>query len=419
MSNLIGYSYPFFHDTEYIVEVKREQSNYARRMVHLWQKCTADLLNLKLRNLNAAESAIKTIQSAIKYDLSDIVLLLSKRLMMYYPYRGDKKSADKYTQLVTEYLDIVNAETKAETYLSQIDTIIVKRLSNKIVLEELNKLVKDIDTILYDYHSLNFIIHAYKLKLRKAQLEGNIDLIVELSHEAMARLKQKPFKLPHVVHVFFSHSLIPIHIEKQEYEEAARLIQESYTKIKKGTVNWFVIHSFDVILRFQMLDFEQVTKLLNQFKRYDNDIHRNRYQLYEGYLSLFSKRKFKLGKFTNDLFEFSKDRQGYRVNIIIIQMLHLLKYKKYGQYIDRVEAIQQHMYRYLSSTDPKILRNRYFIKILLLLPDCDFNRIAFERKSADLYKKLKNTPREVTKQLLEQEPINYNYLFIQLKQFLK
>lgn len=395
------------------------QSEYALKMVQLWKEGTTAYLNLKLRNPNAAANATKVLQSAMRFDLTKIVLFLSEELMKFYPYQGNKAQTDYFQDIFNQYQLIFQAEYEAETALIDIDKRILKKLSNRRIAPLLDQYIQSIDQKLHEFHSLNFLLNAYKLKLRQAQLDKNNQAILDICEEAMGRLRQKKFKLPFVVDVLFTHPFIPIYIENSEFHLAEKIIEGLYSKIKKGTVNWFVPHSYDVILNFRKLDFEKVGKLLDQFKRYNNEVHQERYIMYYAFLSLFSKREFRLGKFTNQVFQYSKDKEGYKVTIIIIQLLHLLKYKKYGLFIDRKEAIERFMYRYLKSTSSSSLRSRYFLKVLLSIPEANFNQVAFERKTKSLLAKIKNTPIQSTQQLLEQEPLNYEYLYFFIKSLLK
>ena len=401
--------------------MEEEQSEYVNRFTNIWKLGTIANMNLMLRNKGASTQAERILKQSLKYDLTEVAFFLAKRLMKYYPYRGRKIDTIRLQKIVQSTQSLLNIETKLEYWLMDIDKDIINRLSNDSILEKLDNYIEEIDSFLYQFDSLSFLLASYTLKIRKAQLENNYNQIIALSNEATVRLEDKVYALPYVVFSLFHFPLISIYIEQKNMEEAEQIIKKLYTQLKPKSVNWFAVHSLEIILNFRKLNFERVEELLGMVKRYDNDINRERNKIYGAYVSLFTTRRFTLGKFTGELVKHDKDKKGHRVNIIIVHLLHLLQYKKYGIYIDKVEAIQKYMQRYLKSTSPKILRGRYFIKCLLLAAHnrVNFNRNAWLRRTEKLLDKIKTTPKSETNQLLEQEPIDYEYLYDYVKERLK
>lgn len=403
------------------VEVSVGQSSYAKVLVDIWKLGVNANLNLILRNENACQESERILKQALKFDITEVVYFLSKQLMKFYPTQGKKVETSRIQNLVLSTQELLNAETTVEFFLSDIDKEIINKLSNERVLLKLNHYINETDCLLEKNNSLNFICYAYALKLRKAQLENDQTQICFLSNKAISSLEKKPFELPHVVYLLFRFPLISIYIENQQFDKAEKLIKYLYTKLDKKSINWFAIYSSEILLNFRKLNFENVCTLLNMVKRHDNDINRERNKMYGAYVSLFTQRQFTLGKFKGELMIHDKDRQGHRVNIIIVHLLHLLKYKRYGLYIDKVEAIEKYMQRYLKSTSTKLLRSRYFLKCLLLTAHSrvNFNSIAWQRKTEKLFKKLQSTSRQQTNQLLEQEPVDFEYLYFYVKGLLK
>ena len=152
---------------------------------------------------------------------------------------------------------------------------------------------------------------------------------------------------------------------------------------------------------------------------YSWGIYTEWYELVDGYLSLFTSRKLKWGKFTNQVYEHSKDTEGHRVSIIILKLLHLLKYRKYGMYIDQLEANQKYIQRYVKPNNKKQRRCYLFLRCLMAIPKSNFNRIAYKRNTTVFIKQLAASPPSSTKQLLEQELIPFEILNNYVKSILK
>ena len=106
---------------------------------------------------------------------------------------------------------------------------------------------------------------------------------------------------------------------------------------------------------------------------------------------------------------FSMDKKGVNIPILIIQLLFLLQRKEHGKFIDKCEALNAYSYRHLKKDDT--FRSNCFIKMLLLLPKCNFHRIAVERKSKLLRAKLASVPLEIARQSAEIEIVPYEDLW--------
>lgn len=421
MNNLENNSLQFTTWMRQEVEISKKQSNYAFKLVDIWKKGTSAYLNMKLRNPGAVEDTKRVLRLAMKYEITEVAFLLSMRLMKYYALRSSKAKMIQIQNVVKEKQDLLNAETQVEFYLTDIDKDISHKISNDKILKRLESYIQETESFLHKFNSLNFLLNAYTLKIRKAQIENDKNSIVSISNEVMERLIHKDYDLPHVVYYLFEFPLISIHIENKNYEEAERIINSLYEKLDNKSLNWMAVQSMDILLNFRRLDFEKVCDILDRAKKYDNDINRERNKIFGAFVSFFTDRSFPLGKFKGELIEHNKDRQGYRVTIIILHLLHLLKYRKYGAYIDKVEAIEKYMQRYLKSTSKKTIRSRYFLKCLMLAAHkrVNFNKQAFQRRTEELYLKIKSTPPYETKQLLEQEPIDFEYLYFVVKGMLK
>ena len=125
--------------------------------------------------------------------------------------------------------------------------------------------------------------------------------------------------------------------------------------------------------------------------------------------SPFKLRSFKIGKFLNEVPTYSKDKRGYNIAIIIIQLLFFLLDHKYSKFIDRIDALNQYSYRYLRNDDT--LRSNCFIKMMLKLPDTNFHPVAVQRHTKKLYKKLSQTKPDIREHSSHIEIIPYETLW--------
>jgi hypothetical protein len=97
------------------------------------------------------------------------------------------------------------------------------------------------------------------------------------------------------------------------------------------------------------------------------------------------------------------------IMILVLQILFLFGEKKEDEVNERMEALRNYTSRYLRKNDD--FRSNCFIKMFLKIPESNYNRIALERNTKDLFKKLKTKPLEVASKPIEMEIIPFEMLW--------
>ena len=137
---------------------------------------------------------------------------------------------------------------------------------------------------------------------------------------------------------------------------------------------------------------------------------RDRYFILKGYVNFLLpvEKPFRLGRFLNQVPIYSKDKRGHNSNILIIQILHLLKNKKYNDIIDKVESLKQYSWQHLRNDDT--LRSACFIKMLCQLPAGNFKKINVTRRVSTYYQRMTELP-DKYKMDIDVEVVPYEVLW--------
>jgi hypothetical protein len=101
-------------------------------------------------------------------------------------------------------------------------------------------------------------------------------------------------------------------------------------------------------------------------------------------------KKFSIGKFINETPVYSKDKRGHSITILVLQILFLLQRKKYGEVLDKMDALNMYCYRYLRKGHT--FHSNCFIKMVLEIPKGYFNRTAATRKAQRSVDRITNAP---------------------------
>ncbi len=93
-----------------------------------------------------------------------------------------------------------------------------------------------------------------------------------------------------------------------------------------------------------------------------------------------------LDNFVRELPTYSKDKRGFYVSIIIVQILFLLEWGNIDGIIDRIESIKRYIGRYLRR--PEYHRSYCFMKLLLIMEKKNFDPVAVRAAGKRYYEKL-------------------------------
>lgn len=93
-----------------------------------------------------------------------------------------------------------------------------------------------------------------------------------------------------------------------------------------------------------------------------------------------------LENFVRELPTYSKDKRGFYVSIIIVQILFMLEWGNIDGIIDRIESIKRYIGRYLRR--PEYHRSYCFMKLLLIMEKKNFDPVAVRAAGKRYYEKL-------------------------------
>lgn len=121
------------------------------------------------------------------------------------------------------------------------------------------------------------------------------------------------------------------------------------------------------------------------------------------------KRKFRILKFLNEVPNYSKDKRGFNIAILIIQILYMLEKGDYTGIINRSEALNVYCSRYLRKDES--YRSNCFIKMLLTMEKEDFRYERTKQLAMKYYRKLTEGNEEGQNIVYEWEIVPYEILW--------
>ncbi len=268
-----------------------------------------------------------------------------------------------------------------------------------------------------------FLLTIYTIRYESA---NDYRATLRVVDEALQYFKQKSYLISPQQQLIYLTKKLSCQIALKYFEKAEETAKACQQIAIEGSRNWFVLIDYIIRLYFHSGQYQKVYDVFKKalehphFKRLPANIQEN-WLLHEGFINFLISRsiiqptkddqgkKFRLRKFLNEVPNFSKDKRGANITIIVLQILFLLDQKKYGEIIDRMEALKMYTFRYLRKDDT--FRSNCFLKMLIKVPASSFHKAGVIRSTDSYLKKLKSTPIELTSQSIDIEIIPFEKLW--------
>ncbi len=344
----------------------------------------------------------RILKQTVKYEFTELCLMISSRLRKLSGRMGDKKKFNYYNDLVHKYQKLHHAELLASEYE---ESIVIHFVKSRSAQTELAIKAKEYSTELKKYtdsmESLVLYTSAFNVFILTHEIAGEYEAMRKVCEDAVVYFEnKKPLKRNSVF--FFLFKSLGFYHKVKDFENGEKTIKRAIEYItNKATRNYFITIEQYILLSFTCEKYEvahdQYYAAVTD-KNFDLmlDSHKEHWKIYEAYLEFLKlseeleeseqKTNFRLGKFINELPTFSKDKMGFNAAILIVQFLLLLQMKKNERLIDRAESLRIYAYRYLRN--PETMRSFYFVKMLLEIINAKFHKEAVIRKSKKYYNKM-------------------------------
>ena len=248
------------------------------------------------------------------------------------------------------------------------------------------------------YHNLNRII--YTIIVSRYFVVSDYENILKYCTEALTSF---PEDHPNIRTLRFSfiHKKIPSLIALGKLDEAKAIAKEACQLASVGNSHWHLALSKRAVVCFHTRDYQEAYEL---FKAYEQHKCESKelvefWKILQGFLYFLIQRgkiepyaheKFNLGKILNEVPIFTKDKAGYNINIIIIQILVRIHRNQFDRISDRIESLQAYVRRY--TRNPATKRANLFIRMIIKMEAAHFHRSGTEWRTQPLLQKLNNIP---------------------------
>jgi hypothetical protein len=309
----------------------------------------------------------------------------AQKLQAIYAGQRQQSKYEKIGQELAGLRQTISYEQEAERIFLNvqlgIEEVVAKRQQ---ILEQMPSYLQRLEELYQLAPTFSTFYALYRVRLANASLAGHYQDIIRETGEAAARLQKGEINERRFDQRFNQFMNVYAHLRGRRPKEGLKLAEAFAETMHPTSSNWFYFYEHYLLLALHAGEYEQALQLLQL-------AHKNpsygklrpaaveRWELLEAYTELVLppeqvslKRRNQLAVFAAlTVPEYSRDKRGYNVAILVFQLVHYLQQRLLEPVLVRLERLRKYQQRHLR--DAATLRSRTFLRLLLLLPEADFD----------------------------------------------
>lgn len=312
---------------------------------------------------------------------------------------GDKRSQHRLSLDYAKRAECLLAEQTAASYLEEIQSTFAASESEKPgVQKRAEKFAFEVEKTASRLKTFHLRLYSFRLRAISHQVGLNFEAALQIATAAQIFAEsQTVFKSPGYV-AEFALKRIVCFLHLGQIDEGLALIKAVTPKVRTGTSNWLLIMEYKFLLEMHGLRFSEAKQTYDRVRKSDafsgqQSFKNQKWDLFGLYLK-YALSTSLTSENLQDLLEYipayAMDKAGYNVAVLILHILHLTHDKQHLQIMERVDALRLYAKRNLNDRGAE--RENLFLKLLMIMETCSFNREKIERKAFKYLERLKDLP---------------------------
>ncbi len=420
-----------FHQPEILNDIQQAYYDSLRT------NASIKLLYGRLKSDAALDLCQHQLENALRFELTETVLISAKNLRNHYRYRQpDVKKYEYYRKLHNQYFEIYMAENFAEEFYTD---IVGNYINNRSTKKWVQPIVKEYVAQLIPYknkvNSFEFLKYFGHLELLVHMVINDYSATLLICDEYIAKLENKPF-LHKVSLIMFYHQKIICHLMLRQHADCWQAAQKVSAWIIYGSQNWFKDRTLFMQLCLHTSRNDEAMKVCIEAIKHEDyknqtDSVREELIIYQAYIQwLVAVGRIKpneadnqqigvlrLNRFLNDIPVFAQDKRGLNVPILMLQILWAISQKDYDGFLTRLEAVSQYRTRHLKD-DPNS-RTNLLIKLLWLVIELNYDIKKIKKRATKTFNTLVHTAYDPKDETHEVEVFGYDLYWLYIVEMLE
>lgn len=316
--------------------------------------------------------------------------------------RGSRSDFNKYNEELKVQTHNLNCEILAREYYDKLAMDLGASVERPDLKDVTIKYATELESLHPQPDSLYYNQYYYRVKNFSYQINRNFTDSISLSMEAEKYLLSKPQFTSNVRLGEFVLNRLFCFLQLKQFEKGTIEAERCKELYSQNSNAWFVFMNYYFLLAMQTEHFSDAESIYNEVTanqrfQFQLDQVREVWSLYEAYLmfalnatkqSTGSDRvgKFDVKRFLRDVPNYKKDKKGYNVSILVLQIIVLLEQNDFDGIISRMDALRTYRQRYLGSSVNK--QSALFFKMLMVMEKSFFTYEETKTKAQKYYDKM-------------------------------
>lgn len=343
----------------------------------------------------------KALTVATEAELTQYAVMCARTLRILYAETRNPARFKVMNKQLDEWQKLLALEDEAEQLYYEIKVFSQHKVRwRQFILKQLPGYLERLEELHKKAKSYNTFYFLYVTKMSREELTGNYEEIIRLTTATEKARKAGKINEKRFDKRFNNYMSVYAHLQCRRAEKGLKLAEEYFKDFHYSSGNWFYYLEIYLLLAMHASQYGQAYDLLQQARR--NPYYRKqrpaaqqRWELYEAYLQLmqpeYSPVKMRhFAQLVQTVPDYSRDKQGYNVAILILQFLYFLQRRDIEGLLARLEGLRKYEQRHLRN--PATLRSQLFFRMLVLTVKENFMPNVCEQKAMPLLERLKVAP---------------------------
>ena len=274
--------------------------------------------------------------------------------------------------------------------------------SRRSILPLLPGFIEQLDTLHRRARTFNTFSNLYRLQLAYEEFQGNYLEIIKLTANAARLLRAGKLNERRFDKRYNNFMSINAHLRSRQALRGLKLAQVYARDFHPSSSNWLYFQEHHLLLALHAEHYEYAQQLLATTSKNPAYLKQRtaaleRWDLYRGYTDFVCPpqrvgplRRQQVAQWALTLPEFSRDKRGHNVAILILQALHFLRERDLEEVLLRMERLRKYQQLHLRETNA--LRSRLFLRLLQVVVEKNFDAGRAAERGKTLLQQLRDAP---------------------------
>ncbi len=371
----------------------------------------------------------RCLRLAAAGEFTDYTVQCARMLCTLYAEQRQALRYQKMARLLAKSQQLMAWEDEAERIYSDTQLALSRTVSSRrLVLPLVPGYIEQLEVLHRRARTFSTFNYLYRLRLVYEELLGNYPEIIKLTAAAATRLRAGKLNAQRFDKRYNHFISIYAHLRSRQALRGLKLAQVYIRDFHPSSNNWFYFQEHHLLLALHAQHYDYA-KLLLQTTRKNPAYAKQRtaalerWDLYRGYTEFVCPtprqgpvRRQQMVQWALTLPEFSRDKRGHNVAILVLQLLYFLRERSLEDVLVRLERLRKYQQRHLR--EASTLRSRLFLRLLQVIVEKNFDPTLAAERGQLLLHQLQEAP-PPGEAFAEVEIIPYEHLWALVLQLLR